>query len=147
LRAVIRAIKRGWCRTHYLRWYKYGDPLELKRIREIPTEALKELLDKAVSAKGYECVIWPFQTHKFRDMGPGQSVTRFVCAIVNGPRPTPKHEVAHSCGKGHLRCISGNHLRWATHTENMADKIIHGTTNRGPGYVAPLQFNGLNLFA
>jgi hypothetical protein len=40
--------------------------LELKRIREIPTEGLKDLLDEAVSAKGYECVIWPFQTHKFR---------------------------------------------------------------------------------
>lgn len=23
-----RAVKRGWCRPHYLRWWRYGDPLK-----------------------------------------------------------------------------------------------------------------------
>ena len=56
-----------------------------------------------------------------------RKVCRFICAIVNGSSPSPKHEAAHNCGKGHLGCISGNHLRWDTHTGNMADKIKHGT--------------------
>lgn len=57
-------------------------------------------------------------------------VARMVCEEVNGPPPTPAHQAAHSCGKGHLGCITPQHLRWATQVENEADKLIHGTHNR-----------------
>jgi hypothetical protein len=30
-----------------------------------------------------------------------------------------------------LACVNPNHLRWATRKENEADKISHGTHNRG----------------
>lgn len=36
---------------------------------------------------------------------------------------------SHSCGNE--RCINPGHLYWATPKRNNADKILHGTTNRG----------------
>jgi AraC-like DNA-binding protein len=58
-------------------------------------------------------------------------VHRLVCELVNGAAPSLNHEAAHSCGNGHLACINKKHLRWATRAENHADKLIHGTANRG----------------
>jgi hypothetical protein len=59
------------------------------------------------------------------------NVCRYICEKLNGSPPTPEHEAAHSCGKGHLGCVNGSHLRWDTHRGNMADMIIHGTVIRG----------------
>src|SRR5690606_34039285 len=57
--------------------------------------------------------------------------SRVVCEIVNGPPPSPDHQAAHLCGKGHLGCVNPRHLSWKTVIENHADKRIHGTVNRG----------------
>jgi hypothetical protein len=61
----------------------------------------------------------------------GCLVSRRVCEETKGPPPTPAHEAAHSCGKGHLACVTKGHLSWKTHAENQTDKLIHGTDNRG----------------
>jgi hypothetical protein len=53
-----------------------------------------------------------------------------VCEQVNGPPPSSKHEVAHSCGRGHEGCVNRRHLRWATRKENHADRIKHGTLGK-----------------
>lgn len=37
----------------------------------------------------------------------------------------------HSCGKGHEACVAPGHLIWKTRAENEADKLEHGTSNRG----------------
>jgi hypothetical protein len=58
-------------------------------------------------------------------------VARYVCEQANGPPPSPIHEAAHNCGKGHEGCVNPSHLRWATPKENVADTLIHGTRNRG----------------
>lgn len=61
-----------------------------------------------------------------------QSVaSRVMCELAHGKPPTAEHEAAHSCGNGHLGCINPKHLRWATHIENEADKLMHGTRPRG----------------
>ncbi len=84
-----------------------------------------------------ECLIWPFARNKEGYSGSirwqGKS-TRAYCVmliLIRGDRPTSDHEAAHSCGNGHLGCIHPKHLRWATHAENEADKVIHGTVTRG----------------
>jgi hypothetical protein len=60
-------------------------------------------------------------------------VHRIVCATFYGPAPSRRHShVAHGNGDK-----SDNHafnLRWATPTENAADKEIHGRVVRGEAH-------------
>lgn len=48
-----------------------------------------------------------------------------VCTTFHGPRPSPQYEVAH--WNGDASDNRAANLRWATHTENMADMARHGT--------------------
>jgi hypothetical protein len=59
------------------------------------------------------------------------TASRFMCEAVNGPPPEPWYEAAHSCGAGHSGCVHPGHLSWKTPSANRADKVIHGTHNRG----------------
>ncbi|WP_109477681.1 HNH endonuclease [Paraburkholderia sp. C35] len=56
-------------------------------------------------------------------------VSRLVAEAFHGPAPTPMHEAAHNDGD----CLNNlyKNLRWATKAENEADKVMHGTSNRG----------------
>lgn len=52
-----------------------------------------------------------------------------VALTFHGPRPSKEHEAAHGDGVN-----TNNHrdnISWKTRVENAADKIAHGTTNRG----------------
>lgn len=79
-----------------------------------------------------ECLIWPFGKNS---EGYGVVtidnktvyVHRHLCIERHGPPPSPDHIAAHSCGRGHDGCCNYRHLRWATRTENEADKWEHGT--------------------
>jgi hypothetical protein len=57
------------------------------------------------------------------------AVHRMVCEAFHGPAPTLTHHAAH--WDGNRKNNIPNNLRWATCSENHADKIRHGTTNRG----------------
>ena len=50
---------------------------------------------------------------------------RLVATSFLGPKPSPKHEVAHKDGNP----VNNHHsnLYWATHKENMVDRTSHGT--------------------
>jgi hypothetical protein len=92
----------------------------------------------ALSYEGTECLIWPFNRGaygygSFSVDGELWYAHRWVCEQVNGPAPTPEHQAAHDCGRGHDGCIHPRHLLWKTPLENSQDKILHGTTNIGPG--------------
>jgi len=56
-------------------------------------------------------------------------VARLVALAFRGEPPTPAHEVAHLNGRS-LDNREVN-LAWKTRTENEADKVLHGTSNRG----------------
>lgn len=47
---------RGWCKPHYARWLRYGDPTAGYR----PVGAAQAWLLKHVSHTGKRCLIWPF---------------------------------------------------------------------------------------
>jgi hypothetical protein len=123
----------GWCRMHWQRWKRNGGPLKfaVPRIRET-----QHFMLSALSYDGDECLIWPFGrnekgygnvTHK----GGRGYAHRFICEEAHGKPPSPTHEAAHSCGKGHLGCITKRHLRWATPQENSDDRAVHGTVPQG----------------
>jgi hypothetical protein len=87
--------------------------------------------------KGDECLRWPFGIslrgygNFFSANGEIYSPHRYMCELAHGKPPTPKHDAAHNCGKGHLGCVNPRHLEWKTSKENAADKLVHGTRARG----------------
>lgn len=123
----------GYCKIHYQRLSKHGttDLVDRK-----PGKRLAFCQNVALSYEGEECLIWPYGRKSdgyasFTYKGKTLVVSRFLCEMVNGAPPTPEHQAAHSCGKGHLGCVTKGHLSWKTRAENMADKLIHGTHSRG----------------
>lgn len=124
--------KRQMCNAHYLRWYRHGDVHRKARADNgEPSKWLRE----HVAHEGSDCLIWPFA--KGRD-GRGRlqgdvspQAHRAMCILAHGAPPTPKHEAAHSCGKGRQGCVHPAHLRWATPVENAADRVEHCTETRG----------------
>lgn len=128
---VVHAFER--CRKHYRAWRKIH-PSERKP--PASSESIGLALADAVRSDSEDCLAWPFGR---TNAGYGTAtiegekiyVHRVVCERANGPAPTPRHEVAHSCGNGHMGCVNPRHLHWATRAENIADKLKHGTHNRG----------------
>lgn len=57
------------------------------------------------------------------------TLQKVVCLAFHGPKPTPKHGVAHY--DGNKLNNKADNLRWATATENAADKVRHGTVACG----------------
>ena len=56
-------------------------------------------------------------------------IHKIICETFHGPRPSLSHEVAH--GDGCRTNNSEGNLRWDTRAGNHADKLAHGTHNRG----------------
>lgn len=80
-----------------------------------------------------DCVIWPGGKSSsgygtLNVDGKAKNVHVLACVLGHGPRPA-KAQAAHSCGV--KMCFNPKHLRWATRSENEADKVDHGTSNRG----------------
>lgn len=125
---------RGYCNAHYLRYKKYGDPLCGGPSRP-PRRSRINWLDRvALSHTSDDCLIFPFGNSAYpKVLTPGGQIAahRYVCQKVHGPAPSPKHESAHSCGRGAEGCVSPQHVSWATRAENERDKVRHGTHNRG----------------
>ena len=126
----------GWCHPHWKRWKRHGDPLGgLTGIGE-PYEFVERTV---LPYEGDDCLPWPYARNRYgyglfrRDGGNKIIVSRFICARAHGDPPTPQYEAAHSCGNGHLGCVNPRHLSWKTRSENQADRVTHGTSNRGEG--------------
>ena len=125
---------KGYCSFHHQRWSRTGDP---QRASLSDRHKCRETwLEEHKKYEGEDCLIWPFSvSHHGRGQatinGQGMSAPRAMCLLAHGEPPTDEHQAAHSCGNGHLGCMSPKHLRWATVQENEADKIQHGTLRRG----------------
>ncbi|QEH79942.1 hypothetical protein EIK56_18115 [Sphingomonas sp. C8-2] len=135
--SVPGCIKRGilrktFCEPHYDRFMKYGTPYGGGTFRGVPLAWLKN----RKKWSGNECLIWPFAE---RGQGYGgvsfegrnERAHRVMCILAHGPAPSPEHEAAHSCGKGHQGCVNPRHLSWKTRSGNQQDRVGHGTHNRG----------------
>lgn len=124
---------KGFCQAHYERSRRHGDPFAGRTAEGDPEKFLREVV---LPYDGDECVLWPFARNRggYGQMVLGSRlhrVSRLVCEDVNGPPPTPEHEAAHSCGQGHLGCVTKKHVLWKTPAENQSDRVGHGTHSRG----------------
>lgn len=123
----------GLCSPHKLRLKRHGDPLGGRTARG---ELMRFIHDVAVRYEGADCLSWPFGKNEngygiVMVSGRHAKASRYICSLVKGNPPTPEHEAAHSCGKGHLGCVNPNHLEWKTTSQNQMDRVSHGTSNRG----------------
>lgn len=126
-------LARGLCSAHVTRLRRHGtiaDPG--KTAKGVPLQWLRD----HSAHQGDDCLAWPFARGIKGDgvvtfRGRQTSTNYAMCCIAHGEPPTPKHEAAHSCGRGHEACVNPRHLRWATRKENHADKLLHGTHGRG----------------
>lgn len=124
---------RGWCAAHYYRWKKHGHPLGGGTS---PGEPERFFRDVVMAYEGNDCIEWPFMCTgagyaQITVEGQSVYVSRLICEEHRGPAPTSKHQAAHSCGRGDKGCVTKRHLDWKTPAGNQADRIVHGTHNRG----------------
>lgn len=113
-------MARSWCSKHYQRWYKYGDPL---LGREYYTTSEERWNAHTVWHGG--CLIWVAgkTTVGYGVMwheGRNYLVHRYAWEREYGPIP----EGLNIDHKDHceLSCVNVEHLRLATHRENMANR-------------------------
>ena len=121
---------RGWCKAHYIRWERHGDP----KGGGIARGSTQAFIDSAIQYDSDDCLLWPYSQNEHgygKTTVEGKTVRahRVVCTIAHGNPPTAKHQAAHSCGV--KLCCNPAHLRWATRVENEADKLLHGTDQHG----------------
>jgi hypothetical protein len=123
---------REWCRAHYRRWYRYGDPIAGGAFKN----QVKDFYFSVVlQCEADECLLWPFAKNRGGypvaniKENPSSLIHRSVCHARHGPPPSPKLDAAHSCGNA--LCCNPKHLRWATRKANEDDKLIHGTLLQG----------------
>lgn len=126
----MKTYRRDLCLKHYKRKVRNGHPLAGRTFEGEPERFMREV---AATYSGSDCLPWPYRTNPqgYAQLTGGANVCRSICEAINGPPPSPQHEAAHTCGRGDQGCVNGRHLRWATRAENEADKVFHGTSNRG----------------
>jgi hypothetical protein len=93
-------------------------------------------LRSLLAYQGNDCVPWPFA----KDGRVGRGILgyngrhywahRLMCILAHGEPPTPQHQAAHECGKGHYGCVNPRHLSWKTNSENQLDRAKTGSALR-----------------
>lgn len=112
---------------------KNGDPLGGPTFRGDPKRFLQ---DTVLTFTGEDCMIWPYARSgagygQIYHDGKVAYVHRIACEHQHGEAPIDKPQVRHSCGRGGDGCVNPMHLDWGDQSANEADKVAHGTSNRG----------------
>jgi len=134
-----RRYAKELCHAHYTRLRRHGCATEGGTAFGDPLRWLHAHVDY----RDRDCLPWPFARSQngyanLAEDGRQRSAAARMCELAHGPRPSPYHQAAHSCGQGHKACMNPAHLRWATSSENHNDKHAHGTMltgERHPGHV------------
>ena len=121
----------GWCNAHHLRYSRHGDPLAgAPPLYSNPDDAIA-----ARTQRSGDCLVW---TGSRDGTGYGQlrindklvKAHRYVWAREHGPIPEGLY-IDHTCWN--KACISIDHLRLATHGENVQNQSRARKDNRS-GY-------------
>ena len=130
------AKSNGMCAMHYARFKRHADPLYVSDGTQ-PGEAIGWLKAHSNHEDRINCLDWPFAKANggyghMRVNGQYVGAHRVMCVIANGEPVTGLDHAAHSCGNS--GCVNPHHLRWATRSDNEADKVLHGTSNSGQSH-------------
>lgn len=121
---------RGWCKMHYHRWVRHGDPLT-----KLTGHTIKLIRDSVESRDRSDCWVWPYATSPF---GYGfvwfenkMTQVHHVALIMDGtPQPpAPGDWALHSCDN--RPCFNPAHLRWGTRADNTADMLKRNRQTNG----------------
>lgn len=123
----------GLCGKHHMRWKRHGST---DLVRAANGDLMRYLIEVALPYQGTSCLFFPYNKSsngygQVRYEGQLYIASRLVCQLAHGEPPDPSYDAAHNCGRGADGCVNPNHLRWATRIENLADRLAHGTDNRG----------------
>jgi len=124
---------RGWCKAHYKRWERHGDPLAGGTPHG---EAARFLAEVVLTFQRDECLFWPYARNGagYGEISAGDGrvtyIHRVACEAEHGAAPEG-YLARHKCGNGHLGCVARRHLEWGTMTQNQIDRVAHGTHIRG----------------
>lgn len=133
-----RTVGRGWCKTHYYRWRRTGDPEKLLRPRAIsdPAAYFWTKVDKAGAVPAHRpdlgpCWLWTgtvsrkgYGHHGWE--GATRITHRIAYQLVVGPIPEGL-ELDHLCRN--RACCNPDHLEAVTHAINALRGISANAIN------------------
>jgi len=122
-----KSLCRGWCRKHYKRWQRHGNPLTKSASFRERFESRVELIPEST------CHWWTNATDKdgygrVDKDGKKAIAHRVAYEMYVGSIPEGKF-VCHSCDNP--SCVSPHHLFTGTHSANMADRMKKGRQAKG----------------
>ena len=92
--------RAGFCRSHYARGLKYGDPLGGNATKSGDP---RRFIESAIVNAGEECLIWPYgkSSHGYGQIlidGRTVPAHRYACLVAHGEPSSLVHQAAHGCG-------------------------------------------------
>ena len=113
-----------WRQLSWMPDYEISEFGHLRRTRQVWTHVVGKVVGGKVNEYGY-------RVYAIRIDGRPKHViaSRLVCEAWHGPPPHADMHAAH-CDGDRLNNHYSN-LRWATAKDNCADKLLHGTVQRG----------------
>jgi hypothetical protein len=120
------ARARGWCRRHYLRWYKTGDPLTVRNLPERPEDRFWSKVERSQG-----CWLWTgganehgygrFQIGRSRDEASVELAHRYSWRLATALDIPPGLCVLHLCDNP--PCVNPDHLVLGTQAANVFDMV------------------------
>lgn len=132
---------KGYCKRHYYRWRRYGDPMRVVVAHVSRKLTIAERLDLLLDKSGGPEACWPYirKLHRtgyapVRFHGSIKGVHVWAYEVAFGPVMDGMF-VLHACDN--RRCGNPAHLSVGTHQDNMNDKVARGRQARMAGEENP----------